>query len=298
MKKRTTSTYIRGDIGRLIRDMKKSDYDFSNIIRSSLQNLIANHDQIKAIDVDSLIYNDRFVEYYDSMLGNFNDSSEKDKWEKLILFLHQRRSDVYYYDNGDAASDFKVIRAIEEINSSASVDEVKEECMMLISQLIDQKDCDLIDADMSISLLKLLRFLKAHEDDLDLLLVRRALQFLNERHFVRVEAGKLFCYRCDEIIHDSCECLLMGSEKPDRHPNDKSEYPPFMLDNEAEVILAALKLGDNENYWNLALEFFANIHNGGIKRVPDYDEWMNSLKDGLFQPDLPPSLMFNLMIEK
>ena len=67
---------------------------------------------------------------------------------------------------------------------------------------------------------------------------------------------------------------------------------------EAEILLKILTKKKNDEEWmKECLNFFSQIYDDKLERVPTLYEWHQALENEMFEPDLSPSLMFSLMID-
>lgn len=316
-------------IERMMRYVRYGFTPTEETVKKCLTAFCKNYKNIEHIKIDELLLNSDFQSYYENKRKEFEQFKNKDwldkinkwksrvkkrhislqvqsmdkkykelqnEWLMFICFLKDYWYSTAKMDQYFAASfsskyvaSFNISILLEQIWEGLSFNEITEKCSKLASDLgfslvIEEED-DSRSVYSSYSLLKLLEFFHSQKEILGMKAIQSFLtNMLSYRFIPQSNKNYIQCLSCQSMIQDrSCDC-------------DENETVLPML--EADVLLKALTKKKNDKEWmKECLNFFSQIYDDKLDRVPTLYEWHQALENEVFEPDLSPSLMFSLMID-
>lgn len=286
-----------------------------------------NYKNIEHIKIDELLLNSDFQSYYENKRKEFKQFKNKgwlskinmggsrtkkrhfslqvqsmsrkgkelqNEWLMFIRFLRGYWHSTAKMDEYAASfsskytTSFNTSILLEQIWEGLSFNEITEKCSKLAGDLgfslvIDEGD-DSRWVYSSYSLLKLLEFFHSQKEILGMKAIQSFLtNMLSYRFIPQSNKNYIQCLSCKSMIQDrSCDCY-------------ESPVLPLL---EAEILLKILTKKKNDEEWmKECLDFFSQIYDDKLDRVPTLYEWHEALENEMFEPSLSPSLMFSLMID-
>lgn len=311
------------------RMMRYVDYGFTpteKTIKKCLTAFCQNYKNIENVKIDELLLNADFQLYYKDRIKaaeklrresknktvrwTRESSTLRDRMREQLVDLHCSQlqnewlSFIYYLKeywqfntqmennlvasfSSKYAANFNISILLEQINEGLSFHEVTGKCSKsagdLGFSLIIDREYETRWIYSSYSLLKLLEFFHSEKDYLGLDVVQSFLtKILAYRFIPQSDKNFIQCISCQSMIQDqSCDC-------------GHNTFLPML---EADVLLKTLTQKKNDKEWmKECLNFFSQIYDDKLDRVPTLYEWHEALENEMFEPNLPPSLMFSLMI--
>lgn len=303
------------------RMMRYTSYGFTpneDTVKKCLISFCKSFENTQDINIEDLLLNSDFQEYYQKQLEEiekhrakrvsskphhrgrrkamFNKQKQmQNEWLSFIYFLLNYWHSTVKVDNYLAASfsskyaaAHNISTLLEQMSSGYSYEAIDERCGELAAKLgialvIDEGE-EYRWVYSSYSLMKFLEFLTIEKDTLGLDTIQEFLKTMFSSRFVpQSKRNFVRCASCSKSLSGNfCDC------------NDDRE---LLLEMEADVLFKVLTHKNDEQWMNDCLNFFSHLYDDQVEEIPTLFEWHHVLKNDMFDPKIPPSLMFSLMID-
>lgn len=303
------------------RMMRYTSYGFTpneDTVKKCLISFCKSFEHTQDINIEDLLLNSDFQKYYQKQLEEaekhrakgvsskphhrgrrkamFNKQKQmQNEWLSFIYFLLNYWHSTVKVDNYLAASfsskyaaAHNISTLLEQMSSGYSYEAIDERCGELAAKLgialvIDEGE-EYRWVYSSYSLMKFLEFLTIEKDTLGLDRVQEFLRIMLSSRFVpQSKRNFVRCASCSKSLSGRlCDC------------NDDRE---LLLEMESDVLFKVLTHKNDEQWMNDCLNFFSQLYDDQVEEIPTLFEWHHALKNDVFDPKIPPSLMFSLMID-